>query len=151
MKKTHAWKSYDRSRSTCKSSRRPKSWPDAICWAIKYSPVGPIPKAISKDDQELVHVGLFELIDAFQRILNKVAHDHTVDLESDQVSIKDRMNDIIAIMEDKGSMTFTELFEGAVDKRFIIVTFLALLELMKLSLIHVVQHAQSGVIRLFYQ
>lgn len=111
----------------------------------------PDTKSYLKDDQELIHVGLFELIDAFQRILNKVAHDHTVDLESDQVSIKDRMNDIIAIMEDKGSMTFIELFEGAEDKRFIIVTFLAVLELMKLSLIHVVQHAQSGVIRLFYQ
>ena len=61
------------------------------------------------------------------------------------------MNDILAVIEERGSLTFTELFDAAVKKRFIIVTFLALLELMKLSLIRVAQSTQSGVIRLFIQ
>jgi segregation and condensation protein A len=108
-------------------------------------------KEYLKEDQDLIQVGLFELIDAFQKILSRVAQDHTVDLASDQVSIKDQMNQIIAILEEKGSIAFTELFVKDCEKSFIIVTFLALLELMKLGLIHVAQHAQSGVIRLFYQ
>lgn len=108
-------------------------------------------KKYMQEDQDVIHVGLFELIDAFQKILNKISLIHTVDMASDQISIKDRMNELITVMEEKGSITFTELFEGACEKSYIIVTFLAVLELMKLSLAHVVQHAQSGIIRIFYQ
>ena len=104
-----------------------------------------------QEDDGLLQVGLFELIDAFHKILQQASKHHTVDMESDRISIKDRMNSIIAVIEEKGSITFTELFDGASEKSFIIVTFLAVLELMKLNLLHVVQHAQSGIIRLFYQ
>jgi segregation and condensation protein A len=111
----------------------------------------PDTKKYLEGEQELVPVGLFELIDAFQKILSKIAKDHTVELATEEVSIKDRMNDIVAVIEEKGSLTFTELFDGAPRKSFLIVTFLALLELMKLSLIRVVQSSESGIIRLFYQ
>jgi segregation and condensation protein A len=108
-------------------------------------------KEFYQDDQDLVQVGLFELIDAFQRVLQKFGKDHTVKIPTDEVSVKDRMNDIIDILEKKGSVVFTDLFEAADAKRYLIVTFLALLELMKINLTRVVQSAQSGIIRLFYQ
>jgi len=108
-------------------------------------------KGLIEDDQEMIQVGLFELIDAFQRMIKKVGKDHSVEVAADEVSVKDRMNDILAVIEEKGSITFIELFTASAEKRYIIVTFLALLELMKLSLIRAVQSAQSGVIRLFYQ
>jgi segregation and condensation protein A len=109
------------------------------------------PKGLVDEDQDTIQVGLFELIDAFQRILQKAGRDHRVELAADEISVKDRMNDILAMAEEKGSLTFDELFGETVEKRFVIVTFLALLELMKLSLIRVAQSAQSGVIRLFFQ
>jgi segregation and condensation protein A len=109
------------------------------------------PKEYIEEDADTIQVGLFELIDAFQKILQRVSKDHTVDLESDKISVKDRMNDLIRAIEDKGSITFSELFDETPEKRLIIVTFLALLELMKLNLVRVAQNAQSGVIRLFYQ
>jgi len=102
-------------------------------------------------DQETIQVGLFELIDAFQKILQKIAKDHTVDLTTEQVSVKDRMNAIIAVIEQQGSITFNELFEGAPEKSFLIVTFLAILEMVKLALVRLVQHVNSGIIRIFYQ
>jgi len=102
-------------------------------------------------EQEVVQVGLFELIDAFQRILQKVSKDHTVDLSSEQYSIKDRMNNIIALLEDKGSITFEEIFPEVLTRMEIVVSFLALLELMKINLVRVVQNTQNGTIRLFYQ
>lgn len=111
----------------------------------------PDTRAYRQEDDGLLQVGLFELIDAFHKILQQASKNHTVDLESDRISIKDRMNSIIAVIEERGSITFTELFDGNVEKSFIIVTFLAVLELMKLNLLQVVQHAQSGIIRLFYQ
>ena len=108
-------------------------------------------KGLVDEDQETVQVGLFELIDAFQRILQKAGKDHRVEMAADEISVKDRMNHILALAEERGSLTFDELFEASAEKRFIIVTFLALLESMKLSLIRVAQNAQSGVIRLFFQ
>jgi segregation and condensation protein A len=109
------------------------------------------PKGLVDEDQDTIQVGLFELIDAFQRILQKAGQDHRVELAADEISVKDRMNDILVMAEEKGSLTFDELFGATIEKRFVIVTFLALLELMKLSLIRVAQSAQSGVIRLFFQ
>jgi segregation and condensation protein A len=108
-------------------------------------------KEFLDDSTETIQVGLFELIDAFQKILQRVSKDHNVDMEADEITVKDRMNDLIRAIEDKGSISFTELFDEKPEKRFVIVTFLALLELMKLNLVRVAQSAQSGVIRLFYQ
>jgi segregation and condensation protein A len=108
-------------------------------------------KTYLEDDQELVQIGLFELIDAFQRMLEKVTRDHVVDLSVDTVSVKDRMNAIIAVLEEKGSISFLEMFPANVQKMDIIATFLALLELMRMNLVRAVQSAQNGTIRLFYQ
>ncbi|MGD9367099.1 MAG: segregation/condensation protein A [Desulfobacteraceae bacterium] len=108
-------------------------------------------KEFVDDDQEMIQVGLFELIDAFQRVLQKVTKDHTVEIPTDEVSVKDRMNEIVDVLEEKGSVAFADLFGDRIEKRYMIVTFLALLELMKLNLIRVAQTTQSGVIRLFYQ
>lgn len=111
----------------------------------------PNTKEYLDESQELIQVGLFELIDAFQKILQNVTKDHQVDLAADRVSVKERMNDMVAILEEKGSITFAELFDGTPEKSFFIATFLALLELMKLNLVRVAQSVQSGIIRLFYQ
>ncbi len=106
---------------------------------------------IIENDPELIEVGLFELIDAFQRVLQRISKDHIVELESDEISVKDRMNEMIAVIEERGSLTFTELFDATSDKRLVVVTFLALLELMKMNLVRVAQSMQNGMIRLFYQ
>ncbi len=108
-------------------------------------------KQFIDDEPDMIQVGLFELIDAFQRVLNRVGRDHTVEIPTDEISVKDRMNDIIAVIEDKGSVTFSELFQATDAKRYVIITFLALLELMKMTLVRAAQSAQSGIIRLFYQ
>jgi segregation and condensation protein A len=108
-------------------------------------------KQFFDDEPDMIQVGLFELIDAFQRVLSRVGRDHTVEIPTDEISVKDRMNDIIAVIEDKGSVTFTELFLATDAKRYVIITFLALLELMKMTLVRAAQSAQSGIIRLFYQ
>jgi segregation and condensation protein A len=102
-------------------------------------------------EEPYIRVGLFELIDAFQRILDKVPEDQQLDLTADTISVKDRITQIVDILEEKNSVTFTELFEAEVAKSDIIVTFLALLEMVKLNLIAIVQHIQSGILRIVYQ
>ena len=105
---------------------------------------------LDESGDELIRVGLFELIDAFQKILDKMAPDHRVDMTAERISVKERMTQIIDLLEEKGSAAFDELFDKIVDKGDIIVTFLAVLEMVKLNLIKVVQHVQTGIIRIFY-
>ncbi len=103
------------------------------------------------DETDLIKVGLFELIDVFQKILANLSPDHRVDLTTDRITLKERISQIVDILEDKGSITLDELFEGAREKSDLIVTFLAILEMAKLSLIQIAQHTLSGIIRIFYQ
>jgi segregation and condensation protein A len=101
-------------------------------------------------DDEFIKVGLFELIDAFQKILEKIPDDHRVEMTADEISVKDKISQIIDILEAKQSITFSELFSDSPNKHQIIVTFLAVLEMVKLTLIRIAQHVQTGVIRIFY-
>lgn len=100
--------------------------------------------------ERMIKVGLFELIDAFQTILERAVPDQRVDFTADTISVKDKISQIVDILEEKGSVTFEELFTGSVNKKEIIVTFLALLEMVKLSLIEIAQHVETGIIRIFY-
>jgi segregation and condensation protein A len=105
---------------------------------------------LTDTDDEFIKIGLFELIDAFQKMLERIPEDHRVDLAADEISVKERISQIVDILEDKGSITFLELFPDNPDKSAIIITFLAILEMVKLTLIRVVQHVQTGIIRVFY-
>ena len=102
------------------------------------------------EQQPYIKVGLFELIDAFQKILEKIPGDQRIEFTADKISVKERINQINDILEARGSTTFIELFSENPDKSEVIVTFLAILEMVKLALIRIVQHTQTGVMRLFY-
>lgn len=99
---------------------------------------------------DMVKIGLFELIDAFQKILEKISPDHLVDLTADSLSVKDRISELVDIFEKQKSITFDELFAADSNKGEVIVTFLAILEMVKLSLVQIAQQVQTSIIRLFY-
>ena len=104
----------------------------------------------AKEDQ-VIRIGLFELIDAFQSILDKVTPSHRVDLSRDRVSVQERISQLTELLEEKDSLTFDELFSTDYERSDIIVTFLAILEMAKLNLVRIAQHVPTGIIRIFYQ
>jgi segregation and condensation protein A len=105
---------------------------------------------LSDQDDEAISVGLFELIDAFQKVLKNISEDQRIDITADKMSVKDKISKLVDIFEDKGSITFEELFSADELKSDVILTFLAILEMVKLCLVRIAQHTQSGIIRLFY-
>ena len=109
------------------------------------------PETLPPVEPRLIQVGLFELIDAFKRILDNLTDPQQIDFMSENKTVKDRMNEIIDLLEVKGSMTFTELFSMEATRIEVVITFLAVLEMVKMALIHIVQHSDTGIIRLFYQ
>ncbi len=101
-------------------------------------------------DEGFIRIGLFELIDAFQHILKNISAEDRLELTSDSISVKDRISELVDLFEEKKSLTFEELFAGQPTKSDVIITFLAILEMVKLCLVRLAQHAQTGLIRLFY-
>lgn len=100
--------------------------------------------------EDVIRVGLFELIDAFQKILKNISPEHRIDMTTDGISVKERICQIVDLLEIHGDITFEQLLGEAFDKQMVITTFLAVLEMAKLNLIRIFQHVQTGIIRIFY-
>jgi segregation and condensation protein A len=105
---------------------------------------------LQEGEESYIKVGLFELIDAFQGILRQAAVHHRVDMSRDRLSVKERITQIVEMLEKEGSLTFRDLFSTEIEKGDIVVTFLAVLEMAKMCLVRIAQHSQTGIIRLFY-
>jgi segregation and condensation protein A len=105
---------------------------------------------LTGQDDEFIKIGLFELIDAFQKILDRIPEDHRVEMTTDEISVRDKISQIADILETRGSITFLEMFSDNPDRREVIITFLAILEMVKLTLIRLVQNLNTGIIRIFY-
>lgn len=101
-------------------------------------------------EEAVIDVGLFELIDAFQKILENITSSGRLEINADTITVRERIVQIVNIFETKGSVTFNELFSKNADKSEVVVTFLAILEMVRLSLIRIAQHTRTGIIRLFY-
>jgi segregation and condensation protein A len=99
--------------------------------------------------EDFIQVSLFELIDAFQKIIKEVSPEQFLNITLDTISVKARISEIADILEHRDSVTFEEIFEGQATKGQIIVTFLAILEMAKAQIIRIMQHVTSGVIRIF--
>jgi segregation and condensation protein A len=108
-------------------------------------------RAATVGDEEVVKIGLFELIDAFQRILAGLPEETRIEFTTDTISVKQRISQVAELLEARGSLTFFELFSERPTRSEIVVTFLAILEMVKLALIRLAQHVNSGIIRIFYQ
>jgi segregation and condensation protein A len=110
----------------------------------------PEPAPDFSEEDALISVGLFELIDAFAKILQKSSKDDLMKVSAETVSVRERITQIHDLLEQKQTVTFEELFEQNPTRGELVVTFLAILEMVKLALVRIAQHIQSGVMRIFY-
>ncbi len=124
--------------------RRPVLGEDTFVRAPDLEALRPEPS------DSFIQVSLFELIDAFQRIIDNMPGEHGIDFDTERFSIKDKIAAVIEVLEERGSAAFHDLFPKDAGKEELIATFLAILEMGKLGLVRIVQHYQSGIIRLFY-
>jgi len=96
----------------------------------------------------LEEVTLFDLVDALQGVLARTADRRLIEITPENLTVKDRMNAILEAMEDKEVLPFPDLFDRASRRLTVIVTFLALLELIRIKLVRVFQAETFGPILL---
>ncbi|WP_243371332.1 segregation/condensation protein A [Geotalea sp. SG265] len=97
-------------------------------------------------EEEPAEVELFELIEAFQRVLAKVSPDSFHEVGADGLSIADRIAEVLALLEGEEAVAFESLFIGDVTRDGLVITFLAILELCKLKMIRITQARDRGTI-----
>ncbi|MBN1102155.1 MAG: segregation/condensation protein A [Deltaproteobacteria bacterium] len=99
-------------------------------------------------EEPLLHVNLFQLMDAFRKLLEQKIPDAQIQFRGDKWAVKDKINHILEIVKAQGTHYFTDLFEEARTISEMVVTFLALLELVQMGLLKVFQTDPVSDIRI---
>ena len=95
---------------------------------------------------ELPDIALQELLLSFQEVLKRAEMFTTLHMLKEPLSVRERMATILEKLKNKDFIDFTELFDLEEQKTGLVVTFLAILELMKESLLEIVQTKAYGII-----
>jgi segregation and condensation protein A len=97
-----------------------------------HQPDAPEPAAM--EPAPLADVSIFDLIRAFQNVLRRFEESHDFgDIIDDRFTVSDKIELLLGSIRPGEARRFETLFQSATTKAEVIVTFLALLELMKLN------------------
>ena len=109
-----------------------------------FSIVGPGPEKTPDAERE-IEVGLFELVAAFRDVLDQSdATEWKHEVETEHVTVRDRMMVVMDLLEASESIEFMRIFEtpgeeGQPSRPVLVATFLAILELARLAALRIYQ------------
>ena len=105
-----------------------------------------------KEFQAPFRVDLWTLIDAFKTVIERQSaqmEDETdIIVETDFMTVEDKIEEILQRIEEYNSFSFSDLFELSLSKMSLILTFMALLELVKQQVVTVFQENQFDDIKI---
>lgn len=114
--------------------------------------VMPDNNACATDTAELAlfDLSLFDLMSAFKRLLDRVPPE-LKSITRETLTVKDRIVFILEKLGNSEAAKFEDLFEDMVTRTRLVVTFIALLEILKLGLAKVYQDREFGTIWIMNQ
>ena len=112
-------------------------------------PDGPIAEIAGEPPEPEIEVDLFSLITAFRAVVERAKARPQVFLPPEQIPVEVRIEQLLTRLSETEACGFEELFADAHDRGALIVTFLALLEMIRLKLIRVFQAGSFGPIRVY--
>lgn len=101
------------------------------------------------EEDELVEASVFDLIEAFHRIVSQIDKKELLEIDMETLSLTEIINEVMEQLSVAKSLTFDDLLREKRDRRRVIYNFLAILELIKLRMIKAYQTSLFGVIRIF--
>jgi len=102
----------------------------------------------AEEENIQMDVNLFQLIDAFKRIVEQRSEGVPIKIQTNGLSVKERIELIIAQLRQKGAIFFREIFDKEMTVKELIITFLAMLELVHTGFIKVFQPTPTSDNRL---
>jgi segregation and condensation protein A len=106
--------------------------------------------AIAGDEYEPeLEVDLFSLLSAFQQVVERARQRPKMLLPPEQIPVEVRIDQLLSRLSETEACGFDDLFADINDRSGLIVTFLALLEMIRLKLVRVFQSGSFGPIRIY--
>src|SRR6185295_4925648 len=96
-------------------------------------PDGPIAEIAGEAPEPEVEVDLFSLIAAFRTVVERSKQRPKVYLPSEQIPIEDRIEQLMAKLSETEACGFEDLFADVQSRAGIVVTFLAMLEMIRVN------------------
>jgi segregation and condensation protein A len=112
-------------------------------------PDGRIATIAGEEPEPELEVDLFSLIAAFRTVLERAKQRPRVILPAEQIPIELRIQQLLERLSETEACGFEDLFEDVSSKGDMIVTFLALLEMIRVKVIRVFQAGSFGPIRIY--
>ena len=94
---------------------------------------------------------LTDLLNAYQSLMDKMAGKEGLHITFDRISVKEKMTEIIDKIKEEGQVAFGALLSESPDRMEVIVTFLAILEIVKLNMGRLAQSGPEGRLQLIRQ
>ncbi len=92
-------------------------------------------------------VSIFDLVNAVNSVLKRFTkRDDLRDIFEDKWTVSEKIEQLMRALSERAQMKFSELFAGVTSRSEVVVTFLALLELIRLKQIVAVQREAFGEI-----
>ncbi|MFH0810924.1 MAG: segregation/condensation protein A [Pseudomonadota bacterium] len=96
------------------------------------------------EEIELRGVSVFDLLDAFRSLIES-RRDEPMVIEVDTDSIEERQSRLSRLLAGTGGMPFAAMFPPGAGRREIVVTFMALLEMVKTGLVRLIQDEAGSI------
>ncbi|HET9372507.1 MAG TPA: segregation/condensation protein A, partial [Vicinamibacterales bacterium] len=117
--------------------------------ALWGRPDGRVADVVGDAPEPEVEVDLFSLMAAFRQVLDRMRQRPVVVLPPEQMSIETRIGQLLERLSETEACGFEDLFADIQTRPGMIVTFLALLEMIRLKRIRVFQQGNFGPIRVY--
>ena len=112
-------------------------------------PDGRVAEIAGDEYEPEIEVDLFSLLSAFQAVVERAKQRPKVLLPPEQIPVEVRIDQLLSRLSETEACGFEDLFSDVADRAGLIVTFLALLEMIRLKLVRVFQSAPFGAIRVY--
>src|SRR5258707_581951 len=112
-------------------------------------PDGRVAEIAGADYEPELEVDLFSLLNAFQAVVERLKHRPKVLLPPEEIPVEVRIDQLLSRLSETEALGFDDLFADIQDRAGLIVTFLALLEMIRLKLVRVFQSGSFGPIRVY--
>jgi segregation and condensation protein A len=112
-------------------------------------PDGRVAELAGDEYEPELEVDLFSLMNAFQAVVLRLKQRPKVLLPPEEIPVERRIEQLLARLSETEALGFDDLFSDVDHRRGLIVTFLALLEMIRLKLVRVFQSGSFGPIRVY--
>lgn len=91
-------------------------------------------------------LSVFELLTALRRVLDRLPKDEFHEVTLEKITVREKMTLLLDRLHAHGQVLFESLFSDARTRMEVVVTFLAMLELVKMRAIRILQESLQGPI-----